>query len=83
MLECGANVNVVVNGGHTQLSIAVETENLDLVEFLVANGADINQEVPWIRKGTVLHRACEVRNANFFSIGLDWIGLDWIGLALI
>ena len=66
-------MNVVVNGGHTQLSIAVETENLDLVEFLVANGADINQELPSFARGTVLHMACMVQNANFFSIGLDWI----------
>ena len=66
-------MNVVVNGGHTQLSIAVETENLDLVEFLVANGADINQELPSFARGTVLHMACMVRHANFLSIRFNLI----------
>ena len=44
---------------------AVENRNLDLAEFLVANGADVNQRVPDLGRGTVLHRACWVRNANF------------------
>ena len=62
-------MNVVVDDFDTPLSFAVETGNLDLVDFLVANGADVNnQEVPRMRKGTVLHQACMVRNANFFSI---------------
>ena len=66
-------MNVEVNGYHTPLSTAVESENLDLVEFLVANGADIHQEVSRMFEGTVLHQACMVRNAIFFSFGLDLI----------
>ena len=60
--------DVVYDGSDISLSCAVETGNLDLVEFLVANGADVNQEVPRMLNGTVLHHACMVRNANFISI---------------
>ena len=66
-------MNVEVDSSDTPLSVAVYTENLDLVEFLVANGADINQKVPRMFEVTVLRQACMVRNANFFSFGLDLI----------
>ena len=39
---------------------AVEKENLDLVELLVANGADVNQRVSQHDGETVLHQACSV-----------------------
>ena len=61
-------MNVVVDGMDTPLFYAVRIGNLGLVEFLVANGADVNQEVPRLRKGSVLHHACKVRNANFHLI---------------
>ena len=60
-------MNVVVDDFDTPLSFAVETGNLDLVDFLVADGADIDHEVPCMQKGTVLHQACMVQT-NFFSI---------------
>ena len=71
LIECGANVNCVFDD-RSALSNAVTTQNLDLVEVLVANGADINQRVAFCEEGTVLHEACEVRNErllmclNFF-----------------
>ena len=52
--------DVVYDGSDISLSCAVETGNLDLVEFLVANGADVNRGVPRMVYGTVLHQACEV-----------------------
>ena len=61
LIECGANVNCVFDD-RSALSNAVTTQNLDLVEVLVANGADINQRVAFCEEGTVLHEACEVRN---------------------
>ena len=45
---------------------AVENKNLDLVEFLVLNGADVNLRVPRNEGGTVLHEACLVRNNMLF-----------------
>ena len=66
-------MNVVVDDTETSLFCAVETGNLDLVELLVANGADINQEVPCMENGTVLHMACVVRNANFLLIQFNLI----------
>ena len=65
-------MNVIVNV-ETPLSSAVDSGNLDLVEFLVANGGDINQEIPCVEKGTVLHMACVVRNANLLSIRFNLI----------
>ena len=53
-------MNCVVDG-RSPLYEAVETENLDLVELLVASGADVNQRLPDLGRGTVLHRACSVR----------------------
>ena len=53
-------MNVVDDFNRTLLSIAVDSGNLDLVELLVANGADVNQEVPRFGRGTVLHEACSV-----------------------
>ena len=61
LIECGANVNCVFDG-QSPLSRAVGNRNL--VEFLVANGADVNQRLPYLKEGTVLHAACSVRNAN-------------------
>ena len=66
-------MNVVDDNYGTSLSIAVETRNLDLVEFLFAHGADINQEVRCMGNGTVLHMACMVRNANFLLIRFNLI----------
>ena len=49
--------------GRSLLYNAGEKKNLDLVEVLVANGADVNQRVRDLNRGTVLHQACSVRNA--------------------
>lgn len=66
-------MNVVVDGRDTPLFCAVWTRKLDLVEFLVGNGADVNQEVPCMEYCTVLHIACMVRHANFLSIRFNLI----------
>ena len=62
-------MNCVVDN-RSPLFAAVENKNLDLVEFLVANGADVNQRLRrWFDK-TVLQHACMVnlngRGCNFY-----------------
>ena len=59
------NVNCVVNR-QSPLFKAVQMGNLDLVEFLVANGADVNQRLPILDGGTVLHYS--VRNTNLYIV---------------
>ena len=65
LLDCGANVNCVFNGQSPLFKAAV-SRNLDLVEFLVANGADVNQKLPYLKEGTVLREAGSVRNPIVF-----------------
>ena len=48
----------------TPLFVAVEQEDLNFVKFFVDKGADVNDKVPCLKGGTVLHRACKVRNTN-------------------
>ena len=65
LIECGANVNFVYRG-QSLLFEAVAYQSLDLVELIVANGADVNRKLLLLDGGTVLHRACKVSNFNYF-----------------
>ena len=60
LIECGANVNCAIVGGQSPLCKAAENKNLNLVEFIVANGADLNQRLPSCEGGTILHHVCSV-----------------------
>ena len=49
-----------VLSNHSPLLKAVKGRNMDLIEFLVFNGADVNQRIPYCNGGTVLHFVCWV-----------------------
>ena len=68
LIEHGADVNFVSDDGQSSLCKAVEERNLDLVELLVANGADVNQRLAWLEEGTVLNQASSVKNENYNKI---------------
>ena len=58
-------MNYVVDGRGDRSSLynAVSVGDLDLVEILVASGADVHhQRYRWDDEGTILHLACMVRN---------------------
>ena len=71
LLECGANVDSVYDR-RSPLCGAVEKRNLDLVELLIAYGADMNQRLPWLGGGTILHQACGVRNTFIAFLFFDF-----------
>ena len=58
-------MNYVVDGRGDRSSLynAVSVGDLDLVEILVASGADVHhQRYSYVDGGTILHLACMVRN---------------------
>ena len=62
LLDHGANANWIGEGNQSTLCKAVASQNLDLVEIFVANGADVNQRFEQLNGDTVLVIACSVRN---------------------
>lgn len=44
LLECGADINFVIQGGASALSLAVASSRVDVVRLLLDSGANIDQE---------------------------------------
>ncbi|VEN64744.1 unnamed protein product [Callosobruchus maculatus] len=69
LIENGANINAVTNGGVTALSRAASTGNKDIVEYLLSKDAD-----PFVKDSdgkTALHKAAENGHAHICRILLS------------
>ena len=67
LAEAGANVNVVNTDGFTPLHAAVESENPEVVRYLLQRGAKINTAT--VQDGTTpLHTACYKGNKEIAQI---------------
>jgi len=66
LIDNGADINSVDSFGNTLLHHAVEQENIDLIELLIALGCNINRTLRY-DKDTVLHYAYFQKNLNIIS----------------
>jgi hypothetical protein len=57
LLERGADINKFDGEGRTILHNAVVYGNIDFINFLIANGADVNANLPGGEGGSPLHSA--------------------------
>ncbi|KAF7532310.1 hypothetical protein G7054_g8077 [Neopestalotiopsis clavispora] len=67
-----SNTNANSLGRKTPLILAVETGDLDLIQFLLERRADVNLDARHGRKRTPLQRACEMGNLQVVELLLNW-----------
>jgi len=69
LLECGFPVDPVKNDGQTPLAEAVVKGHANIVRILLAAGADARRR---LGKGTIMHRACTVGDAEIVKLLMDY-----------
>ena len=71
----GVDVNMESYDGTTPLHVAIEKENLPIVEFLISKGADVHVLRDWHNGNTLLHWAAGKENLDIVKLlvskGLD------------
>jgi len=80
----GVDVNIESFNGTTPLHVAIEKENLEIVEFLISKGANVHVLRDWHNGNTLLHWAAGKDNLDIVKLlvskGLDVNAKDKGGL---
>ncbi|KAK0390548.1 hypothetical protein NLU13_0052 [Sarocladium strictum] len=70
LVVAGAEIEALNNANHSPLIIAMEAGNIEVSEYLITKGANVNHHTPGFR--TPLHIACENAEYKLFKALIDY-----------